>query len=310
MRRVSRTCAIPAIVAAGLLGLLGNVQAETAYGITTTGALVTFDTANPNAVTTIGPVTGVSSGHLLRGVDFRPANGLLYAMSTVTGAGTAQLYTIDLATAAATPVGAGLTLTGNTSTRVSLDFNPVVNALRVVTGGGQSYRVNANTGSLIAQDTSIIDVGSGATPLISGIAYTNNVVGATTTTLYAYDFLADNLGRIGGLNGPPSPNGGAFTVIGNSGIVTGDAGLGFDISGATGMAYVSVDDFNGSAGFAAEFFSINLATGTLTQLSNDDFAPLLDFSIVAVPNPGSLAMMAAGLGLLGATLRRRRGQGA
>ncbi len=304
--KISSHVALAATVAAALAAP-GVAQAEAVYGISVPGSttnLVTFDTSAVNTVSTIGAVTGVVAGHTLRGVDFRPSDGKLYALSTNGTA--AQLYTVNLATGAATPVGGLMTLTGNTSTRVSLDFNPVADALRVVTGSGQSYRVNANTGTVIAQDTNI-----SGTPLISGIAYTNNFVGAAQTTLYAYDFIADNLGTIGGINGVPSPNGGAFSVIGNSGIVTGDAGAGFDISGLTGDAYFSVDDFNGSPGFNAEFFRVNLATGTFTQLSNDDFANLLDFSIavaprVGVPEPASAALVLGALGLMAAGARRRR----
>lgn len=287
--RANTTIAL--LAAAIVANFLGAARAETIYGITVPGPggtnLVSFDSANPGAVSTIGAVSGLNVGHVLRGIDFRPADGLLYAMSTLSNnASSAQLYTINLGSGAATPIGAGITLTGNTSTRVSLDFNPVANALRVVTGNSQSYRVNANTGTLIAQDTSI-----SGNPLLSGIAYSNNFVGATQTTLYAYDFLLDNLGTVGGINGVPSPNGGVFSVIGNSGIVTGDAGLGFDISGATGIAYVTVDDFNGSPGVNAEFFTVDLGTGAFTQFGPDDFAPILDISVFVVPEPTSLGLV-------------------
>lgn len=280
------------------------MAADVIYGITTgTPNLVTFPAANPAAISTVGAISGLNSGHALRAIDFRASNGVLYAVSTNTSnAAEAQLYTVDLGTAAATPVGATIAIAGNTSTRVSVDFNPVPNALRVVTGSGQSYRFNANTGALVAQDTSILD--GADTPLISGVAYNNNLPGATQTTLYAYDFITDELGTIGGINGVPSPNGGVFTSIGPSGIVTGDAGAGFDISSETGIAYLSVDD-GGSPGFNAEFFTVDLSTGTVTQVGPDDFAPVLDISVrPVIPEPSMLA--AGGLALAGTFLRRRR----
>lgn len=287
-----------------------SVSAEVLYAITVpTGSasnLVSFDSAAPGILLSNTPISGISTQHVLRAIDFRPANGALYAVSTdSTDNEAAQLYTIDLATGVATSVGGGFTLTGNTSTRVSIDFNPVVDRLRVVTGTGQSYRVNAASGDLVAQDTNI----SGS-PLISGIAYSDNVAGATQTTLYAYDFIGDNLGTIGGLNGVPSPNGGTFTVIGSSGITTFNAGLGFDISGASGVGYVSVDDFD-SPGFSAEFYSINLATGALTQIGGNDLWTVLDISVqpgAAVPVPSTLALMGFGLAAAAGVSRRSSAQ--
>ena len=295
------------IALVGLLGALtATAQAELIYGITTAGELVSFDSATANNVTNIGAVSGVVSGQTLRGVDFRPANGQLYAMSTLGAA--AQLYTIDLSTGAATAIGAGLTLTGNTSTIVSLDFNPVVNALRVVTGGGQSYRVNANTGALIAQDTSIATP-AGVTPLILGIAYSNNLVGAASTTLYSYDFFLDNLATIGGVNGAPSPNTGIFNVIGNSGVVSGNAGAGFDISGATGTAYMSFDDFLGTPDNEPEFYTFDLSSGLATKIGDFGSVDLLDFSVqptaARVPISGTLSLLALGLLMLGSRAQRR-----
>jgi hypothetical protein len=78
---------------------------------------------------------------------------------------------------AATAVGAGFTLTDNTASRFSVDFNPVVDRLRVVTGNGQNYRVHPVDGMLVAQDTSLRD--GADTPLISGVAYSSHFAGAT-----------------------------------------------------------------------------------------------------------------------------------
>lgn len=274
-------------------------RAELIMGVTNT-SLVSFDSASPGNLAFIGGISGIVAGHTLRGIDFRPADGQLYAISSAGSA--AQLYTIDTSTGVATAVGPALTLTGNTSARISLDFDPVTDELRVVTGTGQNYRVNADTGTLIAQDANI----NPGSPLIAGIAYTNNVVGATDTTLYAYDFFSDDIGTIGGLNGIPSPNGGQFSVIGDSGFVAFDAALGFDISGATGIAYISMDDF-ASPDANSEFFRVNLATGAMTFSGNLRSA-LLDISVVpvAVPEPTTLTMALMGLGWAGAYVRRRR----
>lgn len=300
-----------ALVTAALALLSGNARAELLFGVTDPAfgalSLVSFDSATPSTLTTVAPITGLVAGHTLRGIDFRPSDGQLYALSNA-GTGTAaQLYTVNLTTGALTTIGAGLTLTGNTSARISLDFNPVVDALRVITGSTQNFRVNPNTGALIAQDTNI-----SPNAIYAGIAYTNNFVGATSTTLYAYDFSNDTIGTIGSIGGTPSsPNGGVYTTVGGSGFVAFAANLGFDISGATGAAYISMDD-NDSPNDNTEFFTVNLTTGAMSLVGNFP-VPLLDISVrpVAVsataPEPGTFALLAlSGLPLAGAVLRRRR----
>ena len=162
---------------------------------------------------------------------------------------------------------------------------------------------------MIQQDTSIATP-VGVVPLISGIAYTNNVAGATSTTLYGYDFNLDNLGTIGGINGVPSPNIGVFNIIGPSLKISGNAGAGFDISGATGTAYISFDDLNGSPDLEPEFYSMNLATGAVTQIGDFGTVNLLDFSVqpvaATVPVSGTLGLAMLGLLMAGGASRRRR----
>ena len=233
---------------------------ELIYGVTQPNSrevpgvnLVSFFSNAPGTVTTIGPFTGVVAGHGIRSIDFRPSTGVLYAISTNGAA--AQLYTVNLTTAALTPVGPGFTLGNNTFISVEIEFNPVVDLIRVLTaapGGAvnNNFRLNPTTGVLVATDTNLAfdpsDPQAGDTTfnIVAG-AYSNNVAGAGQTTLYAWDYNEDGLLTIGGLNGTPSPNTGLmFTVNNPATFLTFNAGIGMDISGATGTLYVTHDDPN------------------------------------------------------------------
>ena len=283
-------------LATALSALTVSAHAERIYGASTT-ALVNFDSASPASFTSVN-FSGVAAGQTIRSIDFRPATGTLYALSSSGAANT--LYTVNLASGALTTVGA-FSITGNASARISIDFNPTVDRLRVVTGSGFNYRVNPNDAAVAGVDTNL-----NTTDIISGIAYTNSVAGATSTTLYAYNFDLDTLNTIGGIGGTPSPNGGVVTSVGGTGGPSAfNAAIGFDISGATGVGYIAYDEFDST--FAnSEFYTVNLGTGALTQIGANDVLPaLVGLSVApqAVPEPSAFA--ALGLGAR-ALLRRRK----
>lgn len=291
---------LTAVTLLALVAIAGSAQAqELAYGYNGRGELVSFNTATPGSINTIGIIGGITAGQTLRGIDFRPATNTLYAVST-DGGENAQMYTINLATGAASAVGAGFSLTGLDTGNISIDFNPAVDRLRINSLNGKSYRANPITGGFVARDTDgSWDPSSGSTgvPSYSGIAYSNNVPGAPGgTTLYAYEYASDRLVTIGGPNSVPSPNGGVTFAVGSTGLFALGQNTSFDISGATGMAYAGVSDF----GDPTAFYSVNLATGAHTLVGTFG-TDIVDFSVV--PAPSSLALIA--LGTIAAGRRRR-----
>jgi hypothetical protein len=287
-----------------------GMTAGTSIGSDSGVGLVRFNAATPGTITTIGNFTGVTAGQGLRTIDFSPANGQLYALSS--NIDVAQLYTVNLSTAALTPVGSGFSLNGNTSNTVSLGFNPVTNEIRVVTSGNQNYRVNPTTGTLIAQDTSLAyaagDVNVGKAPAMVAVTYSNHAAGASTTTAYGWDYLNDALVRIGGPNGTPSPNGGSMSTIGMPTpptTLTNQAAVGMSISPVTGTLYVTHDD-PATGGFMS-LYTRDLVTGTETLVGAYPTGPasfVADISVAPVSEP-VWTLAGAGLAGLAATFRRR-----
>jgi hypothetical protein len=274
----------------------GPVRAQPVSGITTTNTLVTFDAATPGTIQSSVAVTGLQGGETLLGIDRRPATGGLYGLGS-----TSRLYLINTTTGAATQVGSAgaFTLSG---TAFGFDFNPTVDRIRVTTTSGQNLRLNPNDGTLTAADTPLAyaagDPNAAATARVVGSAYTNNFVGAATTTLFAIDSNLDILAT------QNPPNNGTLNTVGPLGFNRSDL-AGFDISGTSGIAYASL---TAPAGNSSLLYTINLATGAATLVGTiGGGVPLVDIAgaVAPVPEPSSFALV--GLCAAGwAAVRRRR----
>jgi Domain of unknown function (DUF4394) len=163
-----------------------------------------------------------TEGGNLIGIDFRPADGKLYALTDLGG-----LYTIPVSQS-----GVGQ------ATRVStmnprftggfemlMDFNPVANAIRVAGSNDQNLAVvngtdGSNLSTTVAQTKFAYaqgDVNFGKDPELTGGAYNNNFVGATTTLFYGIDADTDTLVTIADKTATGSSNtgGGQLQTIGN-----------------------------------------------------------------------------------------------
>jgi hypothetical protein len=211
------------------------------------GSLLAFRADRPAEVRRVEP-QGLS-GRLI-GIDRRPADGVLYGVTT-----TNEIYRIDPKSGAATQV-SSLTVPFDGDVYAGVDFNPQADRLRLTSRDGQNLRVNvllgatAVDGALRYKDG---DPGAGARPRITAGAYTHNVADAPDTKLFEIDEARDVLV----LQDPP--NDGILTTVGPLGIDFGSTG-GFDIvTDASGR-----DD--GYAASGASLYAIDLQTGAAHSL--------------------------------------------
>jgi len=267
----------------------GAASAELVYGVTENQTLVSFDSSAPNSVLSGVAINGLQQNESIRGIDFRPATGELYAVGSFS-----NLYRLDITSGTASAVGSGFGDALNGSA-FGFDFNPTIDRIRVVSDADQNLVLNPNDGASTPV-TSLFyasgDSGAGVNPNVVGSAYTNSVAGATSTQLYGIDTGRDVLVT-------QANSAGTLETVGSLGQDLNDM-LGFDISGASGRAYASVmaSDLTRST-----FWSIDLETGLATQIGEIGGGALVT-SIAVVPSPGGAGLIL--LGAAGAGVRRRR----
>lgn len=224
-------------------------------GLTDDGRLVEFETRFPREVEVIGAITGLTGGDTeVIGIDYRVQNGELYAVGNAGG-----IYIVSTDDASASKVSQlSIALAGAS---FGVDFNPAADRLRVLSDTGQNLRHDLSTGTTTndgALTYPAVPPGDPTPGLgITGAAYTNNDLDATTaTTLFDLDTMLDQV-----VVQSPA-NAGLLATTGKLGV---DAGtdVGFDIYSklrdgvaveVQGFAVLSVDGkYNG--------YKINLLNG-------------------------------------------------
>lgn len=236
------------------------------YALTTNNALTTYNAKDVRTQTARVNITGLGASETMLGIDFRPATGELYGVSSLS-----KVYIINIATGAARAVSATPFAPVLNGTITSIDFNPTVDRLRIVTNRGQNLRLNPETGQVVATDTNV-----GSTSL-SGIAYTNSYAGATSTVLYDIDPTAGKLYK------QDPPNEGTLVSVGNLGV---DLGINVDLN-------ISADGANalaiGKVGDSTKLYTISLSTGKATLAGK--FVLGTNIRSIAMPsNPAAYAV--------------------
>lgn len=232
-------------------------------------------------------VTGVAATERLVGVDYRPATGQFYALGVQSSGANGTLYLVDPKTGTCSPLApsavAFVQADGTTPVALptggyGMDFNPVVDRLRITTASGLNFRLNPNDGLPldgnpnapgVQMDGNISGLPAGSTG-VAATAYTNAFGGATITTQYTIDTVSRALY----IQNPP--NSGVQTFVANitfnGAPLTVDTINGFDISpnvraqasnapvqGGSGYLFTST-------GMAGQIYRLDLVTGRATLL--------------------------------------------
>jgi DNA-binding beta-propeller fold protein YncE len=236
------------LAAAAALALSASAaQADTIVALSGDGTLSMID-AKAGKVTGSAKISGI--GPVL-GIDVRPADGMLYALAS-----DGTVATLDAKTGKATAKSKLDTLPPS-GAKVTVDFNPVADRMRIIGSDGTNLRANVDDGK-VTKDQPLKFAGTDAakdkTPSIVAGGYTNSMKGAKETTLYDID------GKLGGLLRQAPPNDGILNTIGMLGVDAKAASFDIMTDGAgantamllAGKKLYSVDLASGKAAAAKE----------------------------------------------------------
>ena len=148
--------------------------------------LLTFNARNPERIRDIQTISGLPAGVSLRGIDFRPKTGDLYGVGS-----DSVVYRVNPSTGIAIAEGPAFTpaLRGQA---YGVDFNPVVDKIRVVSDDRQNLRLNVDEGTVLSADA---DLNPGM-PQVVAAGYENSSFSfnqPAATTLHVVDAASDSL---------------------------------------------------------------------------------------------------------------------
>ncbi len=155
------------------------------------------------------------------------------------------------------------------------DFNPAADRLRLVGDNDQDFRINVDTGAVIVDGTLAFapgDINAGVNPNVTASAYTNSFAGTTSTQLYNIDTLLNTLV----LQNPP--NDGILVTVG-------ELGLDFDTLGGFDIASSPNGSNTAFAVSNSMLYTVDLATGTATNVGMIGDDANLNLQGLAVVDP-------------------------
>jgi hypothetical protein len=236
------------------------VEAGDTVMLTASNKLASVNLDTPATIRSSVAITGLQSNEVLLGIDYRPADGMLYGVGS-----TGRIYTLNPSTGMATVKSTLIADAADTSapftalagTEFGVDFNPVADRLRVVGSTGQSLRINVDTGATTT-DGSIN--GGAVNTAVNAAAYTNAFAGTASTTLFVIDAVNSTLYTQNPPNNGtlalPVPLGASATVVG-----------GFDIDARNNKGY-AVMTVGGVRGLYAVNLGATAAAATLVTALN------------------------------------------
>jgi hypothetical protein len=191
--------------AASAFAATGAQAAGWIVGLVGGNTLVTIDPATRKVATKVD-IKGANGS--VAGFDVRPADGMLYVITSDGTIGTVDVKSglITRKSKLSQPWKAGTT---------TIDFNPVADRLRVMSSEGVNARVNVDDGQVTVDGGHKYkdgDVNAGKKPKVIAGAYSNSKKGATATTLYNIDATT------GALVTQAPPNDGTLNTVGPLGI--------------------------------------------------------------------------------------------
>jgi hypothetical protein len=259
LRRSALLASALALAATASAEAQGNGDAlrpdkRVAYATTGDGQIISFNARAPERLFSVRNISGLPPGVKLVGIDFRPRTGDLYGVGS-----DSVVYRVNPQTAIAiaeniggTPPAPAPFTPGLNGMSFGVDFNPVPDAIRLVSDAGQNQRLAPDAGTALGVDANL----NPGMPQVAGAAYTNSTFSATPATSTQL-FVIDHGRDVVHLQNPP--NNGTLTMGQKLFGLDVQPQFGWDIAGSRNLGYLATRGARARDG--AALYTVDPTTG-------------------------------------------------